>query len=176
MRKYIFKYSSISFYNLKIPFSGLIDDNKGGCAAVSLVGTQGPFESVTAHGLASIAFPSFFPLSLQFSPTNVLHHCTDLRNGALAFNILCSCIIFLFIRPKPLVLFWCMVCMGYWHIVFFSQPVGAPPEVSMAFGTFLPTLFICHAFWEIAYRYALPYFAKMPLERALWYLGAFWPG
>ncbi|GJJ13908.1 hypothetical protein Clacol_008165 [Clathrus columnatus] len=169
-------YRGDSFICAAAVHAGLIDDNKGGCASVSLVGTQGPFESIAANGLVSAAFPSFFPLSLQFKPTNVLHHCNDLRNGALAFNILCSVIIFLFIRPKALVLFWCMVCMGYWHIVFFSQPVGAPPEVSTAFGTFLPTLFICHAFWEIAYRHVLPFFAGIPLERALWYLGAFWPG
>lgn len=169
-------YRGDSFICAAAVHAGLIDDNKGGCAAVSLVGTQGPFESVTANGLTSASFPSFFPLSLQLSPTNVLHHCNDLRNGALAFNILCSFIIFLLIRPKAQVLFWCMVCMGYWHIVFFSQPVGAPPQISTAFGTFLPALFVCHAFWEIAYRYVLPYFAAMPLERAIWYLGAFWPG
>lgn len=66
--------------------------------------------------------------------------------------------------------------MGYWHIIFFSQPVGAPPSISDAFKTFLPALFFCHAFWELAFRHVLPFFSQMPLERAVWYLGAFWPG
>lgn len=66
--------------------------------------------------------------------------------------------------------------MGYWHIIFFSQPAGAPPPISDAFGTFLPALFICYAFWELAWRHVLPYFSFMPLERAVWYLAAFWPG
>lgn len=156
--------------------SGFIDDSKGGCASLSLIGTQGPFESSTAHGLTSAAFPSFFPLSFRFTSTATLSQCTDLRNVALAFNILCSCAIFFLFRPKPIVLYWCLVCMGYWHVIFFSQPVGTPPSVSDAFGTFLPALFISHAFWELAFRHVLPFFSQIPLERAVWYLAAFWPG
>lgn len=157
-------------------FRGIISDSRGGCGRVSLVGTQGPFESVSANGITSIPFPSFFPLSMIFSPTDALHHCNDLRNDVLAFNILCSCVIFFLLRPKPLVLFWCMVCMGYWHIIFFSQPAGAPPSISDAFGTFLPALFISYAFWALAYRHVLPFFSQMPIERGIWYLGGFWPG
>ncbi|KAF8530980.1 hypothetical protein JB92DRAFT_2693333 [Gautieria morchelliformis] len=169
-------YRGDSFVCAAAVHAGLIDDSTGGCASLSLVGTQGPFVSLTAHGLTSTAFPSFFPLSFRFSSATSLTQCSDLRNWALAFNILSSCVIFLLLRPKPIVLYWSLVCMGYWHIIFFSQPAGAPPSISTAFGTFLPTLFFCHAFWELAFRHVLPFFSEMPLERAVWYLAAFWPG
>ncbi|KIJ23588.1 hypothetical protein M422DRAFT_39544, partial [Sphaerobolus stellatus SS14] len=169
-------YRGDSFLCAAAVHAGIIDDSRGGCGRVTLVGTQGPFQSVTANGITSVGFPSFFPLSLRLSHTNALHSCTDLRNDALAFNILCCCLIFFLFRPKPLVLYWCLVCIGYWHVIFFSQPAGAPPAISDAFGTFLPTLFICHAFWEVAFRHVLPHFSKMPLERAVWYIGGFWPG
>ncbi|KAF8525172.1 hypothetical protein BU17DRAFT_42292 [Hysterangium stoloniferum] len=169
-------YRGDSFICAAAAHAGIIDDSKGGCATVSLVGTQGPFESVDAHGISSAAFPTFFPLSLRFSSSTALNQCSDLRNWALAFNIVSSCIVFFLLRPNHLVLYWCLVCMGFWHVIFFSQPSGAPPSVSTAIGTFLPTLFICHAFWEVAFRHVLPYFSQMPIERAVWYLAPFWPG
>jgi len=73
-------------------------------------------------------------------------------------------------------LFWCLICMGYWHIIFFSQPRAFPPPISDAFGTFLPTIFVCFAFWQAAWKHVLPSFANMPIERGVWYLAPFWAG
>lgn len=75
-----------------------------------------------------------------------------------------------------MVLFWSLVCIGYWHISLFSQPRTLPPPISDAFGTFLPALFVCYAFWQLSWKRVLPTFESMPLERAVWYLAAFWAG
>lgn len=80
------------------------------------------------------------------------------------------------LRPRPIVLYWCLVCIGYWHVALFSQPQASPPPLSVAFGTFLPTLFISYAFWRLAFRFTLPSFSKIPLEGAVWYLAPFWAG
>jgi len=154
----------------------VITDSKGGCASLQLTGNYTNFLPTTANGLSSIGFPSVFPLSFQFISSTSLTHCTDLRNAALAFNILATCILFLVLRPKPIILFWSLVCVGFWHISLFSQPRSYPPPLDQAFATFLPTLFVAYAFWRLAFRFTLPAFTKAPIEAAVWYLGPFWVG
>lgn len=134
------------------------------------------FLPTSANGLTSVGFPSVFPVSYNFLPSTSLTHCTDLRNDALAFNILVTCLLFFVLRPKPIILFWCLVCIGFWHITLFSQPSANPPPLDTAFGTFLPTLFVCYAFWRLAFRFTLPAFSKAPIEAAVWYIGPFWVG
>jgi len=154
--------------------SGYVSDSKGGCATVNLIGNFTDFLPRSAHGLTSIGFPTVFPLSLTFSTSASLHPCSDLRSEALALNILVTVILFLVIRPRPIVLFWCMVCIGFWHITLFSQPRTYPPDIADGFGTFLPVLFVCYAFWRLAFRFVLPAFSKMPIEATILYLGPYW--
>lgn len=156
-------------------YSGLFDDSKGGCGTLSLLGNFTDFLPRTANGLTSIGFPSIFPLSYRVTPSASLTECSDLRNEALAFNVIITTILFTILRPKPIVLFWSLVCIGFWHITLFSQPRTNPPDLADAFGSFLPALFICYCFWRLAYRHVLPMFATtMPIESAVWFLGPFW--
>jgi len=67
-----------------------------------------------------------------------------------------------------------MVCIGFWHITLFSQPRTQPPDIADGLGTFLPVLFVCYAFWRLAFRFVLPGFSKMPIEATILYLGPFW--
>ena len=156
--------------------SGLISDTKGGCASLELVGNFTNFLPKSANGLRSLGFPSVFPLSLRFSDSTSLKHCDDRRNSALAFNILITCLLFFILRPKPLVFYWCLVCIGFWHVALFSQPRGNPPALDIAFGTFLPTLFVAYAFWRLAIRFTLPAFSKAPIEAAVLFLAPYWAG
>lgn len=156
--------------------SGLISDSMGGCASMSLIGNFTNFLPTSGHGLDSIGFPSVFPLSWRFNDSTSLRHCTDLRNPALAFNIIVTCLIFLVLRPKPIVAFWSLLCIGFWHVTLFSQPRATPPPLDDAFGTFLPTLFVGYAFWRLAYRFVMPAFTNAPIEGMVWYVGPFWVG
>lgn len=134
------------------------------------------FLPYTANGLSSLGFPTVFPLSFRFLDFTSLTHCQDRRNEALAFNVLVTCVLFLLLRPKPIVLFWCLVCIGFWHVTLFSQPQGPPPALDVAFGTFLPALYIAYGFWRLAFRFTLPAFAHSPLEACILYMGPFWVG
>ncbi|KAI0321382.1 hypothetical protein OF83DRAFT_1198957, partial [Amylostereum chailletii] len=155
--------------------AGIISDSKGGCGTLNLIGNYTNFLPRTAHGLSSIGFPTVFPVSYRFSDSSPFSHCADLRNEALALNIVVTVLLFTFLRPKPIVLFWALVCIGFWHITLFSQPRSFPPDISGGFGTFLPVLFVCYAFWRLAFRFVLPVFVKtMPIEGAVWYLGPYW--
>ncbi|KAH7912586.1 hypothetical protein BJ138DRAFT_1004128 [Hygrophoropsis aurantiaca] len=169
-------YRGDSFICASAVQAGFISDSTGGCASLQLVGTFTDFLPTTAFGLSSIGFPSSFPLSFNFSRSNTLTHCTDLRNAALAFNILITCFLFLVLRPKAVVLYWCLVSIGFWHIALFSQPQATPPPLDVAFGAFLPTLFVAYAFWRLAFRFTLPVFVNAPFEAMIWYLAPFWTG
>ena len=115
------------------PHSGLISNNRGGCASLQLVGNFTDYLPLTKNGLTSIGFPSVFPLSFQFLPTTPLHSCFDTRNEALAFNVIITALLFLVLRPKPIVCYWCLVCIGFWHVTLFSQPQASPPPLDTAF-------------------------------------------
>ncbi|KAI0375410.1 hypothetical protein BV20DRAFT_960553 [Pilatotrama ljubarskyi] len=156
--------------------AGLISDSKGGCATLELTGNFTNFLPYSAHGLTSIGFPTIFPLSFRFLPTTSLHSCSDLRNEALAFNVIITALLFLVLRPKPIVLYWCLVCIGFWHVTLFSQPQASPPPLDTAFQQFLPTLFVAYAFWRLAFRFVLPAFRRAPIEASVWYLAPFWTG
>ena len=70
-----------------------------------------------------------------------------------------------------------LICLqGFWHNTFFSDPRAAPAPISDAFGAFLPLLFVAYAMWRCAFRFVLPAFEALPIERAIWYLGTYWPG
>ncbi|KAF9244568.1 hypothetical protein BU15DRAFT_41808 [Melanogaster broomeanus] len=169
-------YRADSFICASAVQAGFISDSTGGCASLQLVGNFTNYLSISAFGLTSIGFPSNFPMSFQFSPSSVLTHCTDLRNPVLAFNILITCALFLVLRPKAIVTYWCLVCIGFWHIALFSQPQATPPPLDVAFGAFLPALFVCYAFWRVAVRFTMPVFANAPFESMIWYLAPYWTG
>ncbi|CUA77503.1 putative protein YIL067C [Saccharomyces cerevisiae S288c] [Rhizoctonia solani] len=156
--------------------AGVISASKGGCGTLRLVGNFTNFLPVVAHGVSSIGFPSVFPSSFRFLDSTSLGSCTDLRSYALAYNVICTSILMLLLRPEPIWIFWCLLCVGFWHITLFSDPRSAPPLLSDGFGTFLPALFVGYAFWRTAWRFTLPKFEGMPLERAVWYLAPFWAG
>ncbi|KAI0697124.1 hypothetical protein BC835DRAFT_1270809 [Cytidiella melzeri] len=156
--------------------SGKISDSRGGCVTLSLVGSFTNYLPFTANGLTSLGFPSTFPLSFQFLPETDLTHCTDLRNDALIFNVLITVLLFWLLRPKPILTFWSLFCIGFWHVTLFSQPRANPPPIDAAFQTFLPALFVAYAFWRVAWRFTLPAFRLAPLESSVLYLSGFWVG
>ena len=91
-------------------------------------------------------------------------------------NIIITSFLFLLFRPKPIITFWCLFTVGYWHIIIFSQPRIVPPSMSDAFADFLPGLFMAYGVWRVAFRFVLPAFVGMPLEATVWYIGPFWVG
>ena len=91
-------------------------------------------------------------------------------------NVILTSFLFLLFRPKPIVIFWCLFTIGYWHTIIFSHPRSTGPSISEAFANFLPGLFMAYGIWRVAFMFVLPAFAKMPLEATVWYIGPFWVG
>ena len=115
-----------------LSFSGLFKDSHGGCGTLSLIGNFTDFLALAAHGLTSAPFPTIFPSSFVFSDTSPFSHCMDLRDYALAFNIIITTLLFIVIRPRPIFLYWSLVCIGFWHITLYSQPQAYPPDLKTA--------------------------------------------
>ncbi|KAI6031620.1 hypothetical protein BKA83DRAFT_4203028 [Pisolithus microcarpus] len=138
----------------------------GGCATVNLVGQFTDY--LPSH--------SSFPMSYRLTTDSTLGQCTDLRNVALAVNILATCLLFIVFRPKPIMLYWFLVCIGFWHVALFSQPQQEPPPLDVAFGAFLPTLLVGYGLWRVSWRFTLPAFANAPFEAMVWYLAPYWAG
>ncbi|PPQ67072.1 hypothetical protein CVT25_005673 [Psilocybe cyanescens] len=156
--------------------AGIISSQKGGCGSLNLIENFTDFLPFTSHGLTSIGFPTVFPIAFQFLGSTSLSHCADLRNEALAFNILVTSALFILLRPKSIVLYWCLVCIGFWHVILFSQPTGPPPKLDVAFESFLPVLFIAYTFWRLGFRFVMPAFRSAPFESCILYLSGFWVG
>ncbi|KAE8208374.1 hypothetical protein CF327_g7115 [Tilletia walkeri] len=156
--------------------AGVIDDTRGGCATLTLTGTFSQFIGVSRNGVDSVDFNSTFPVSYRFGTDISSGKCTDRRGQLYVLDVIMSAFVGLVLRPKPIVWFWILVCVGYWHVNFASEPRDFPPPVGAAFGDFLPTLFGCYAIWRLAFRFVWPSFQHLPLEREIWTLAAFWIG
>jgi hypothetical protein len=157
--------------------SGIINNAKGGCFNIQMIGNYTNFIGSTKNGLTSVGFPSVFPMAFQMAPNHDIASCSDLRAPALAFNVLVTALLVIVLRPKPVVLFWALFCIGFWHISLFSDPRSLPPPIDDAFGAFLPALFVGYAFWRLALRFTLPpLLARAPLETAVLFLGPWWVG
>ena len=155
----------------------MVSAARGGCARLQLLPDFVNFLPTTKRGLSSIGFPTIFPLAFRFSNDTPLTHCTDYRNAALALDVLVTCFIFIILRPKAIVAFWSLICIGFWHVSLFSQPQKNPPQIDEIFGRFLPTLFVAYAFWRSAIRFTMPkIMAKAPVESCILYLSGFWVG
>lgn len=169
-------YRADSFLCASAVQAGFIKDSTGGCATVNLVGQFTDYLPATSLGLSSVGFKSSFPMSYRLTTDSTLGQCTDLRNVALAVNILATCLLFIVFRPKPIMLYWFLVCIGFWHVALFSQPQQEPPPLDVAFGAFLPTLLVGYGLWRVSWRFTLPAFANAPFEAMVWYLAPYWAG
>lgn len=56
------------------------------------------------------------------------------------------------------------------------RPLDPIAPIGAAFGDFLPTLFVAYGIWRVTFRFVLPAFEHIPLEREIWTLGFFWIG
>ncbi|CDW97077.1 hypothetical protein [Sporisorium scitamineum] len=145
-------YRADSFVCADAIHAGVIRNSKGGCGSVRLIGAYAGFEASKANGINSIGFDSAFPMGYRFESTQGEWDCTDRRWQGYVVNAIMSAVVGFVLRPKRIVWFWTLACVGYWHINLVSYPRDYPPPIGSAMGTFLPFLFTCYAIWRLAFR------------------------
>ncbi|KAG2023073.1 LCCL domain-containing protein [Coprinopsis cinerea AmutBmut pab1-1] len=170
-------YRADSFICSAASQAGIITTAKGDqCARLHLVGEFTNFLAHKANGVESSGFPTTFPLAFRFSKDTGIGKCNDLRDAGLAVGVVATAILFLVLQPKPIVLYWSLICIGFWTISLFTDSGTAVPDLERQFGRFLPLLFISYAFWRGALRYTLPAIVKAPIEGFILYGSGFWVG
>ncbi|KAH6615695.1 LCCL domain-containing protein [Chaetomium sp. MPI-SDFR-AT-0129] len=163
--------------------AGVIDDTTGGCAVATLVGEYYHYFSSVQHGIESIAFDSYFPLSFTITADPTLS-CPSLGTGSgstissLPSSILFTTLAFLFISPPALRFFTTFLAI-FTHVSLTSgSPSDSLPTLLSQYTThLLPTLFISPLLYHTCVRPALPAAKLAPpltIETTALYLPPLW--
>lgn len=171
-------YRGDSFICSAAVHAGLIKNNEGGCGSLNLIGTYSDYLSADSNGLYSVPFNSTFPVSFSFEPLQDAtgHKCKDTRSKGYILDVLLSAFVGFVLRPKRIVWFFTLACVGFWHINFISEPRAYPPVGGDPFADFLPFLFGIYVIWKVAVRFVFPAFGNFPIEREVYTLGLWWIG
>ncbi|KKK18011.1 hypothetical protein ARAM_005634 [Aspergillus rambellii] len=162
--------------------AGLLQDQKGGCGVLRRTGEHANFPAVERNGIASLAFPSYFPLSFTFdtgdSPAdgNGLQ-CQDLRWPLFTFSLIVSAMLSLVIT-SPAAFFASVFFIVYFQVALSSDPPYSPDYyeiVSIALGRFLPCAFVGFALYYFCIRHTLTDLDAHWDKTCLW-LGPCWVG
>ena len=162
--------------------AGVVRDGQGGCGRLEKLGEGLGFESTTKHGIESIGFDSYFPLSFSVVSTDAEFKCsTDPRTSLLALSLTFTVLISLaFSWPW---LFFPLFTMVFAHISFASDPPSAsyrnvtvlPDHISMFAKRLLPALFCAVVIYHTSVKRTLRDLTAQIEKTTLW-LGGLWLG
>ncbi|KAF2402997.1 hypothetical protein EJ06DRAFT_554541 [Trichodelitschia bisporula] len=156
--------------------AGFLNDGAGGCGVVRLVGEGADYKSSKAHGIKSIGFDSYFPLSFGFVE-GTASQCKDLRWPMLVMSAVFCAILSLF-TTSPAVFFASIFTGLFFHVALVSDPPANADYralISIATGRFLPAAFCMAVMYRLAVRRTLTGLTAQVEKTVLW-LGACWVG
>ncbi len=143
-------YRSDSFICGSAIHAGVIDNAKGGCGVVSLVGNHRNYKGSKRNGIESIGFDSNFPSSFTFH-AGTSCEAKDARWSLLFVSLTFTIVLSLF-TTSPEVFFFSVFTGLFFHVGLASDPPGHSTTaglVSNILGKFLPASFCAF----IIYRY-----------------------
>lgn len=154
--------------------AGVISEESGGCASVSLIGTQNGFAASESHGITSNGFNASFPMSYRFT-ANEASSCTDPQWRAFGVSVTFTTILSLFTTSSAL--FFGSVFSS----VFFQTALASDtPDfasyddvISSALGRFLPAAFVGLCIYLYCVRYTFRNLQAQFEKTVLW-LGGCW--
>ncbi|KAL9063279.1 MAG: hypothetical protein Q9157_008322 [Trypethelium eluteriae] len=170
------KYRGDSFICGSAIHSGLISNRQGGCGVLSLIGEQKDFPATKKHGISSVGFDSWFPLSFSFLDGTATQ-CEDLRWPLLVVSVIFSSLLSLF-TTSPAIFFWSIFVGLFFHVALASDPPSLSNYydlISLAFGRFLPAAFCGTVIYRYCARHTLTNLTALIEKTVLW-LGACWVG
>ncbi|KAH8163307.1 hypothetical protein CIB48_g4939 [Xylaria polymorpha] len=137
--------------------SGVISGSQGGCGVVSLIGEQQNFVGSERHGIKSVAFDSYFPLSFTFLP-GIKCDAKDSRWDLLAISVVFTTVLSLFTSSSAAFFFGTFI-IAFWQV-----------------GKFLPAMFCAWVFYDkMGVRRTLRGLTAQVEKTVLW-LGGCWVG
>jgi hypothetical protein len=170
-------YRSDSFICGSAIHAGIINNAKGGCGIVSLVGEYANYTSSTHHGIESIGFDSNFPSSFTFH-SGTTCEAKDARWSLLFVSLAFTVVLSLF-TSSPAVFYFTIFTALFFHVGLASDPplVGNTAELfSNLIGKFLPAAFCGVVMYHfMGVRRTLTGLTAQIDKTILW-LGACWVG
>ncbi|KAH7379535.1 hypothetical protein BKA66DRAFT_138665 [Pyrenochaeta sp. MPI-SDFR-AT-0127] len=161
--------------------AGVVNDRKGGCGRITIVGDHENFASTKHHGIESIAFDSYFPKSFSIAFDDGFKCSVDPRSALLPISLFFTVAIAVFsTSPK---IFFPIFTLIFAHVSFVSDPPSAsywnitvlPDHISMFAKRLLPAFFVAVVvYWTTIKRTISDLTAQY--EKALFWLGGFWIG
>lgn len=157
--------------------SGVISNAEGGCGVVKLVGTRSNYASTFRHGIQSIEFDSYFPMSYLFEES-VQCKARDMRWPLLAVSVTFTTILSLF-TTSPALFFFTVFSGIFWHVGLVSDPPNHSSFrdlFTIILGKYLPVMFVAWVMYDkMAVRRSLKGLTAQVEKTILW-LGACWVG
>jgi hypothetical protein len=175
------QYRGDSFICASAIHAGIVDHQSGGCGRISLLGYHDHFASTKHHGIESIPFDSYFPLSFSVAFDDGLRCSSDPRSALLPVSLLFTAALAVFsASPK---MFFPIFTLIFAHVSFVSDPPSAsyrnisvlPDHMSKFAKGILPAFFVAVVIYSTTIKRTLSGLAA-PFEKALFWLGGFWIG
>jgi hypothetical protein len=170
-------YRSDSFICGAAIHAGIIDNLKGGCGVVSLVGAHTRYVSSKRHKIESIGFDSNFPSSFTFH-SGTECEAKDPRWALLLVSLTFTILLSLFTTSPGIFLFSIFTGL-FFHVGLASDPPfqGSTADVfSNIIGKFLPAAFCAFVIYRyMGVRRALAGLTAQIEKTVLW-LGGCWVG
>ncbi|KAK0117860.1 hypothetical protein ONS95_012181 [Cadophora gregata] len=170
-------YRSDSFICGSAIHAGIIDNAKGGCGVVSLVGKHRDYQSSKKHGITSIGFDSEFPSSFTFH-SGTTCEAKDPRWPLLFVSLTFTILLSLF-TTSPGLFFFSIFTGVFFHVGLASDPPGhatVTDLISNLLGKYLPAAFCAFVIYQyMGVRRALSGLTAQ-IEKTILWLGGCWFG
>ncbi|KAF4974654.1 hypothetical protein FZEAL_8472 [Fusarium zealandicum] len=157
--------------------AGVISNANGGCGVVELVGRDEKYEASEHHGIKSVGFDSYFPLSFRFVQ-GVECTSSDMRWELLGVSAVFTGVLSLF-TTSPALFFFPVFTGIFWTV---GMALNPPPAFTVAalfanlIGKFLPAMFCGWVMFDrMGVRRTLSGLTAQ-IEKTILWLGACWVG
>ena len=170
-------YRSDSFICGSAIHAGIIDNSKGGCGVVSLVGQHRDYHSSAKNGIKSVGFDASFPSSFTFDSATTCE-ARDTRWELFFVSVTFTIVLSLF-TSSPGLFYFTIFTGVFFHVGLASDP---PPHSNIAdlisniLGKFLPAAFCGFVIYRfMGVRRALTGL-NAQIEKTILWLGGCWVG
>lgn len=161
--------------------AGVFEDGAGGCGRITLTGQHENFASTKNHGIESIPFGSYFPLSFIVASDENLHCSPDPRSALLPVSLIITALLAIFSNSP--IIFIPIFVLVFAHVSLVSDPPTAsyhnitvlPDHISMFAKRLLPAMFVAVVLYITTIKRTLDGLTAH-LEKTVLWLGGFWIG
>lgn len=174
-------YRGDSFLCASAIHAGIVNNQRGGGGRIKLLGDHDNFASTKHHGIESVPFDSYFPLSFSVVFDDGFQPRADPRSVLLPVSIFSTAVLAIF-SSSPII-FFPIFTLIFAHVGFVSDPPSAthrkdtvlPDHISKFAERLLPAMFVMVVMYSITIQRTLSGLTAH-FEKTLFWLGGFWIG